>query len=253
MKVIDCHVHHGTSLFGTTFTEQQLLASMDRLGIQLSVLCPVKPVDYHFGPEHDRLAATIRRNDGRFIGCARIDPWQGKAGQAEFRRCIEELGFRCLFLHPLEENFQVNDDIVCPLVDIAGENSLPVMLVAGHNRVSRAFQVADLVRRFPTVTFIVTSGGQINISGGGLAEAEELFVEHDNVMFETSGVYRLDFIEDMTRRIGPERVMFGSGAPVFDQDFEMKRILFAHLPDRDKDMLLGLNAADSFERGPSER
>ena len=41
----------------------------------------------------------------------------------------------------------------------------------------------------------------------------------------TSGVYREDFIEEVLEQIGHDKVLFGSQSPLFDQDFELHRIL----------------------------
>ena len=53
-------------------------------------------------------------------------------------------------------------------------------------------------------------------------------VANPNVIMETSGIYREDFIEDTVTELGPERVVFGSNAPYMDQGFEAARVRLAH-------------------------
>jgi predicted TIM-barrel fold metal-dependent hydrolase len=109
-------------------------------------------------------------------------------------------------------------------------------------RVSTAWQIGELAGRHPEVTFVATSGGQINISGIALAEAETMLEEHPNVYMDTSGIYREDFIEDMAKRFGAGRILFGSAAPPLNRDLELRRAQWAHLPEEDLTLILGENA-----------
>jgi predicted TIM-barrel fold metal-dependent hydrolase len=84
------------------------------------------------------------------------------------------------------------------------------------------------------VTIIATHGGQINISGLLLADAARMLRANRNVIMETSGIYREDFIEHTVAELGPERVVFGSNAPYMDQGFETARVRLAHVADAAK-------------------
>jgi len=246
MGAIDVHCYLGRSLFGTSSSVGSILRDMDRLDIETSVLVTARPRGYRLEPGNRRVAAAVAANPNRFMGWCRVDPWQGARAVAELRRGVGELGLRGLFLHPWEENFPVDGELVEPLVAAAGELGVPVMVVGGHVRVSTAWQIADLAGRHPTVTFVATSAGQINISGAALHEAEVMLAEHDNVLAETSGIYREDFIEDMAARFGAGRILWGSGSPVFSRAFEIKRGEWAHLNDEDRAAILGGNARRLF-------
>jgi uncharacterized protein len=105
--------------------------------------------------------------------------------------------------------------------------------------VSEASQIGELARRFPEVTMIVTHAGQLNISGRGLVDAARLFESHANVLLETSAVYRQDFLERMVSALGAQRMVFGSGSPLFDQETEMARVQHLHVSDADRSLILG--------------
>jgi predicted TIM-barrel fold metal-dependent hydrolase len=117
------------------------------------------------------------------------------------------------------------------------ERSLPLMLAGGYPGFSHPSQIGDLARQFPDVTIIATHGGQLNISGMLLADAGRMLRTHANVIMETSGIYREDFIEDTVGELGAERVVFGSNAPYMDQGFEASRIRLAHLDDGAKRLM----------------
>jgi len=127
------------------------------------------------------------------------------------------------------------------------ELNLPVLVATGYPWLSEAAQIGDLARRFPSVTIIMTHGGQINISGLGQADAMETLRRHPNVCMETSGVYRQDFLQDVATQIGDERVLFGSNSPLMDPRLEVARARWADLPASSKELILGGNAQRIFK------
>ncbi|HEY9840015.1 MAG: amidohydrolase family protein [Candidatus Sericytochromatia bacterium] len=243
MKTLDFHVHLGTSIFGYGQSLDQLIASLDRLSIDQAVVVPVQPLSYRLEPENESVAAAVLKYPNRLHGFCRIDPRQGEAARSELISCIKVLKLKGLFLHPWEESCPVNSTWVKALMPTVVDLGIPVMIAGGHVRVSMASQIADLARDFPNVPMVITSGGQINISGIALGEATQLLKEHSNLYLETSGIYREDFIEDMVPVIGSERMLFGSNSPEYCQELELLRPRLAHLDDRHKLNLLSDTAA----------
>jgi uncharacterized protein len=249
MTILDIHTHIGSSIFGYGQSTEDLLARMDRLGIDQSVVIAVQPRDYHLEPENDAIAMAVQQHPGRLIGFARVDPRLGEDAEMELERCVRHLGFKGLFLHPWEENCPVNSAWVKNLMPAVRRLKIPVMLAGGHVRVSMASQIADLASAFPEQVFIATSGGQINISGVALAEATQMLKENPNVYLETSGIYREDFIEDLVPQIGLERLLFGSNSPELSQEFELLRPQMAHLSESQRAAILGENARALLKLG----
>ena len=239
--LIDAHAHLGRSLFGLGQSVEELLASMDENDILQSIVVTLKPRDYHFGPENERIASAVRANQDRLIGFARVDPWQGDDALRELRRGLDDLWLVGLYLHPFEEQFAANDEIVFPLMTELRERGLPLLLAGGYPGCSHPSQIGDLARQFPEVTIIATHGGQLNISGLLLADAGRMLRANHNVIMETSGIYREDFIEDTVAELGSARVVFGSNAPYMDQGFEAARVRLAHLSDAAKGAIGGEN------------
>jgi predicted TIM-barrel fold metal-dependent hydrolase len=239
---MDAHAHIGRSLFGQELAADDLLRSMDDNGVARTVVSPLKPVDYHLGPENDRIAAAVAAHPDRFAGFARVDPWQGRAAVEEAQRAFG-LGLVGLFLHPFEEQFAANDERAFPLMELLHDRGLPLLLAGGYPGFSHPSQIGDLARQFPQVTIIATHGGQLNISGLLLADAGRMLRANPNVLMETSGIYREDFIEDTVQELGAERVVFGSNAPYMDPGFEALRVRLAHFSDREKELVGRANLA----------
>jgi len=244
--IVDAHVYLGTSLFGYGQSLAEIRDNMDRLGIRTAVLAPVKPRGYHLAPANELVAEAVKKYPDRFLGLCRVDPWQADAAVAEVQRGFEELGACGLYLDPWEENFRANDDVVAPVLREAGRYGKPVVMNAGHLRVSHPTQIGDIAARFPGVRFVACNGGQINISGMLQYEARRMLETCPNVVIQTAGTYREDFLEEITTEVGEERVLFASRSPIYDQEFEMARVRFAHLSEAQKQKLWGLNAVEVF-------
>jgi predicted TIM-barrel fold metal-dependent hydrolase len=219
---------------------------MDRLGIDRAILVPVKPRNYHLAPANELVAEAVQKYPRQFLGLCRVDPWQGETAVAEVQRGFEELGASGLYLDPWEENFQANDEVVVPVLQEVSRYDKPVVINAGHLRVSHPTQVRDIAYRFPAVKFVACNGGQINISGMLQFEARRMLEVCPNVVIQTAGTYREDFLEEIMTEVGEERVLFASRSPVYDQEFEMARVRFAHLSASQKQKLWGLNALRVF-------
>src|SRR5262249_34131924 len=177
---------------------------------------------------NDLVARTVATAPRRCVGFARVDPWRLDKAVAELDRACSQIGLLGVLLDPWEDHFVVSSALVDPVVQRAGELGIPVLLAGGYPNFSHPSQIGVLAARHPHVRFIATHGGQLNISGQLLADARAMLASHPNVTVETSAVYRQDYIEDTVAEFGAERVVFGSGAPVFDQRLEVLRVRMAH-------------------------
>jgi hypothetical protein len=229
----DFRVFLGQSFDGTSQSVDELLGSMDALGIEHALACPLKPISYNLEEANTALAAAIRGYRDRLVGAARIDPWQPAAVDS-LQLAVEDLGLHALFLNPWEEHFRADLELLDPLMDIARMHGLPVLVAAGYPWLSEALQICTLAQRWPSVPVVMTNGGQINISGLGQADATLAMQKQSNLYIDTAGVYRQDFIEETVEAFGGERVLFASGKPYFDQRYEIKRIVLAKVDERDR-------------------
>jgi predicted TIM-barrel fold metal-dependent hydrolase len=209
-------------------------------------VCPARPRTYHLGAANDAVAEAVARSDGRLTGVARVDPLLGDEACGELERALDDLGLRGLFLHPWEETFRIADPCVVPVVETARRFGVPVIVAAGYPWLSEALQVGALARRFPDVTFVATNGLQLNISGLGQVDAELALQEAGNLLVQTSGVYREDFLEGVVSRFGAYRVLYASSYPWLDPRLEIRRVQWAGFSGEEKAALLGGNAAGVF-------
>jgi predicted TIM-barrel fold metal-dependent hydrolase len=223
-----------------TFAGDGLVAALDAAGVDRAVVCAPRARRRGYHEENDRVAALVREHPGRLVGVARVDPL-APAAAAELERA-RGLGLLGLFLHPWEDTFRITDPAVEPLI---GDG--PVIVATGFPWVSEALQVAELARRHPQTPFVATNGAQLNISGLGQQDAAVALEECPNLLVQTSGVYREDFLEGVVARFGPGRLLYASAWPRFDPRLELLRVRWApSLDDEAQAAVLGANAAALF-------
>jgi predicted TIM-barrel fold metal-dependent hydrolase len=214
---------------------------MDRLEIERALVCPMKPLSYRLDEANQALAAGVGKHPDRLYGAVRLDPWQPSAAEL-LRQGIQNLSMKAVYLNPWEEHFHIDLDRLDILLDIACQHHLPVIIATGYPWMSEALQVCALALRWREVPIVMTNGGQINISGLGQADVTLAMQKAPNLYFDTAGVYRQDFIEESVQEFGAQRILFGSGAPYFDQRYEVQRVLKANVSESDRAALQSRNA-----------
>jgi predicted TIM-barrel fold metal-dependent hydrolase len=239
---VDSLTFVGESLFGSSATVDQLLRALDDTGMEHAVVCPFRPRGYRLEAANDLVAEVVEAHPDRLTGYARVDPNLGDEAVRELDRATGELGLRGLFLHPWEETFRVHDSPVAALLD---GFRLPVIVASGYPWVSEGLQVGELARRQPTLPVVATNGCQINISGLGQTDAELALAQNANLVVQTTGVYREDFLEGVVSRFGAGRLLYASGFPLFDPRLEVLRVRWApNLDEGARSRVLGGNAAE---------
>jgi predicted TIM-barrel fold metal-dependent hydrolase len=154
-----------------------------------------------------------------------------------------------VLLHPWEETFPISDPRVDEVVAVAVARRAPVVVAAGYPWLSEGLQVGELAGRFPQATFVATNGLQLNISGLGQVDAELALAENPNLLVQTAGVYREDFIQGVVRRFGAARVLYASEFPRLDPRLEVRRVQWAGFSAAEEQALLCDNAQRVFGGG----
>jgi predicted TIM-barrel fold metal-dependent hydrolase len=133
--------------------------------------------------------------------------------------------------------------------EVASDRSVPLVIATGYFALSEPLQIAELAAAFPDVTIVMTTGGQINISGLAMTDAWLALTTHSNLHVTTNGEYRQDFIERLVGDLDPSRVLYASFAPVFDARFELRRVRSARMSETARAEVEGDNAQRIFGLG----
>jgi hypothetical protein len=121
-----------------------------------------------------------------------------------------------------------------PVLHHSAYNTLGVPVATA----STPADMADLAGRFPGVSIIMAHLGHTRVQG--LTEV----APHRNLSVDVSGSQPTrGLLEEAVRRLGAERIVFGTDLPIRDYAGMLGKMLEAPLTDRQRRMILGQNAA----------
>ena len=209
-RVFDTHTHVGTARHsGRTFTAEEMLRSMDRHGVDRSLLIPFPVVD-DYRAQHDLIGAAVRQWPDRFAGAACLYPFVAEQEFAgEVRRCAETYGFRALKLQPMYQPLNPVSKRSDFFFAAAQANR---MAVVAHTGSGVPFSLPSLyiaaARRFPDVPIV------LGHAGGPLLMLECVVAADicPNIYIEVSSLMP-HHVAELLHLVPASRLMAGSDLP----------------------------------------
>ncbi|MBI3961231.1 MAG: amidohydrolase [Deinococcus sp.] len=236
--IIDAHAHvDEVKAFGWYDPPEKLIRFMDRYGIDRAVILTYADEP---GPEGalQRLLGYMRRYPKRFIPFLRMDPRYDVA-QRILQDAVEQHGVKGLKLHPISNVCTPFSPLTVELIRLAGRLGVPTLFHSGDVALSLPWQIGRAAQLCPDAVIIM---GHM----GGFLHAEEAIrvaERHPNIILETSAMPYPHLIKEAVRRLGAERVVFGSDQPAAHPQVELKKIDVAGLTEQEKQLVLGENIA----------
>ncbi|MHB8858526.1 MAG: amidohydrolase family protein [Thermoleophilia bacterium] len=275
--IVDCHTHifspdviarreeHAkreawfSHLYGSTSARMasasELVAEMDRCGVDCSVICGFAWDSFDLYVESNSyIADAVSRFPGRLIGFANVPPAHPKA-VVELERCLD-LGLRGIGeLKPDGQGFDLADDTaIGPLAALAAENDLP-MLIHLSEPVGRTYPGKGGTSPRKGFNFAACHRDLKLIYahwGGGLSFYElmpDVKEALGNVWYDSSAspfLYSPEIYRISIEIVGPDRVLFASDFPLISPERYMRELDQAGLGDEERRAFLGGNAAALF-------
>lgn len=225
-----------------------LLAAMDAAGVDHACVFASAGRGSDYSAETALLVEAASRTGDRVIPFARVHPFWREQAVADLRAAVAA-GARGLKLHPFMDGaFMANDpELVHPLLRVAAESGLVVLVHSGWGWNSAPGLVADLARSFPEVPVVMGHAGRY----GWHREAAAVGAELANLHYDLAGLAVPGAIEELAGLVGPERVLFGTDHPYSPVGFELEKLLrWAQLPWPSLALIAGGNAARLLGLGP---
>lgn len=245
--VIDAHAHLGPyfALYAAQPDADHMVALMDRLGIDQTIISPDVAIGPDFRLGNDQAAEAAREHPGRLLPYCTIDP-HGENLEAELERCFDQLGAVGIKIHPSGHSYPADGPNYQPMWEFAHERGTFVLSHTWKGSSDCAPETfGPLADKYPQVSIIFGHAG-----GGpsGYPEAMEVAEGHPNIFLDTCGsMFTSQWIEKMVERLGSEKIVFGTDHPFFDPRTDFGRVTMAHLSDEDKRNILGLNIGKLLE------
>jgi uncharacterized protein len=239
--IFDSHMHVGEfPLFDVRLDRDGLVALMEEQGIEGCVV---------FHPDNAYVRGVVESVPGAY-GLVWSNPrLPGYLDEA--REFLDHPRFLGMKLHPLLDGYHPNDPAVHPLVELLLERDLPVLIHCGHPIFTLPWSIEELAVNFPEAKIVLGHMGHGNVVyiNGSIDVAER----NPNVYLETSGMPMHTKIKEAVRRVGPERVLYGSDAPFHHPEVEILKVRLSGLEPELVDRVLGANGRALFLKEGSAR
>jgi predicted TIM-barrel fold metal-dependent hydrolase len=231
----DAHMRIGSlgAQYGVSIDAAGLVASMRENGIDAGAL---------HAPDNEAVRDAVDSLPGVY-GLAWANP--RVPGVVEQTRAYLALpGFVGIKLHPIRDGFHPNDLAVHPLMELAIELDVPVLIHSGHPIFSLPWIIEELVVSFPEAKVILAHMGHGNVVY--INASIEVARRNPNVYLETAGMPMHTKIRDAIDVLGETRVLFGSGLPAYHPQVEMGKVRLSGLSDELVERVLDRNARALF-------
>ncbi len=236
--IIDVHAHvDRVPQLGWDMPASAIVDGMDEVGIDLSVIMSITDGPALTPEVLERTAHVVESSRGRLLAFARIHPWYPESTEL-LRRAVVQLAFRGLKLHPVSTMAQPGGEPTLRLLRVAADLGVPTMFHCADDLFTTPWEIAPAAKKVPDATIILAHCGGYRHG----AEAVDVAEEHENVLLDTSCIPYPEVLSEAVRRIGPERVLFGSDAPGASPRIELAKVRGLGLPEPALEAVLGANA-----------
>lgn len=222
------------------------LEKMDKWGVDIGVLLNIatKPSQQN---TINNSAALIQSRNENIICFGSVHP-DAQDLEEEVER-IKSLGLKGIKLHPDYQNFFLNDRKADRMYKAIEASGLPLVVHTGYDPVSpdtihaEPYMIADVLDRFPNLTFIAAHFGSRGMYDG----VEKYLVGRKNLYLDT-GLMPYDHgcpteqFERIVRNHGVDKILFASDCPWGSPSDTLEYIEHTSLTSNEKELIYSENA-----------
>ncbi|HMK48850.1 MAG TPA: amidohydrolase family protein [Thermodesulfovibrionales bacterium] len=222
-----------------------LISSMDRCGIEKSVICNIATKPSQFDPIL-KWCGDIRSE--RIVPFPSLHPYD-----SAFKEKIDEIrleGFKGIKFHPYYQNFTVDEERLLPVYERISHNNLILVMHTGFDFAFPRTKIADpekidnIVSRFPSLKLVTT-----HLGAWQQWEEVERFLLGKQIYMEIS--FALEYLDvDAARKIflkhPKEYILFGTDSPWTEQHETISLLKKLELGKDREELIFRENAARLF-------
>jgi predicted TIM-barrel fold metal-dependent hydrolase len=190
---------------------------------------------------NDEVLRALDAFPGRLVGAAVVNPHYPGEMEGELERVFAHPAVRMIKVHHEFHAYPLDGPAYAPVWSFAEARQIPVLSHTwgegrGYDHPEQGERVARAHPRMPLI--LAHSGGTVSGLMASVAAARRTA----NLYLDTatSLAYR-GAVELLVRGVGPERVLFGSDATYLADPPQVAKVVYARLPDADKEAILGHN------------
>jgi predicted TIM-barrel fold metal-dependent hydrolase len=247
-EVFDAHLHcpaESGELWQwhtVTRTFEDFVAYLDRTGVGRGIInsqrCQENGTPAEFVAGNREVARYVEKYKGRFVGACVVNPLFIEEALREMEECRKQFGFiwvgeLCNYMKPsYEYKIQQFEQLVEQTVKLG-------MILDVHTEQD---EMDYIIEKFPQATIVFPHFGDGN-EYVDIFKRIDLVAQHPNTYLDTSGYGhdRVGMLEYAVKKIGPDRVLFGSDFSINDPSTVIARIRNSFLTEEQKQKIFAGN------------
>lgn len=191
-------------------------------------------LEWHATEGNAELSKVLEDQSGFEAVWAAMPHWTGEfPSPAELRSGMARNHVRAVIMYPTRQGYPMRATVTGPLLEMLEAARAPLFLPLAEADLG---VVETIARSHPALPVIVTEA-----SYRMMREVYALWSAVENVLVETSGFMVHRGIEDVVRRFGPHRLVFGTRYPLFVPGCAVAGLVYARIPDSAKEAIAGDN------------
>lgn len=210
---------------------ERLIRDMDSYRISASMTLFAAGV-FHDHSRGNAATLAAAKASNRLVPIATINPVE-YFGSAEDLQALRQQGFRFFKFFPGDQGWPITSAAFGEILRQLASLKAPVMISA--LRPGDPSDVGRMVADYPAPVILCS------ITRDLLSETLAVMSELPNVMIETHALAVPGALELIAERLGPERIVFGSGAPRRSATGSLQYVISSEISDEARQLVLGGN------------
>jgi predicted TIM-barrel fold metal-dependent hydrolase len=239
---MDCHGHIGVHPDFPAYQADAdaMVAVMDQLNIERLAVTSTLACYNDCPRGNAEIEAVLRRHPERFFGYVTVNPNPPGQAVAELERWA---GFHrppLIKLHPGLHKYPVHGEHYKPIWDYANQHEAVVLVHTWDSDPNCGpLLFPSIARAHPKARILL---GHSGVTWRGIMQAMEAAEAAPNLFLDlaSSQHHRL-ILEKCARRVGAERILFGSDMPFLEASMTLAHVLTAKISDAEKEKILRTN------------
>lgn len=245
MAIIDIHAEIGTTpLWGVPFTDANLARSMQKYGVDKSIISSTIGNSCDFKRGNAQIAKIVKANP-TLLGCVVANINYPEQSQKEMHSYLIDENFAALLVISGERGKHVTLAESEEILNAHRRFVKPVYLHTSSQ--AAALAANEIAKAFPIMKFVL-----IGMGGEDWRMATVLAERTLNLVLEVSGSSSPDKIAFAVEHLGSHRIVYGSGLPYVDPASVIAMVQDAEITDTDKRNILANSARRVFGWGREE-
>lgn len=242
IPVLDCHGHIGVHPDFPAYKADadSMVAVMDLLNIERLAITSTLACYNDCPRGNTEIEAVLRRHPKRFFGYVTVNPNPPGQAVAELERWAGFYRPPLIKLHPGLHKYPVHGEHYKPIWDYANQHEAVVLVHTWESDPNCGpLLLAPIARAHPRARILL---GHSGVTWRGTMQAMEAAETASNLFLDlaSSQHHRL-ILEKCARRIGAERILFGSDMPFLEASMTLAHVLTARISDVEKERILRTN------------